>query len=220
MSIALRHAQERVESVLARLAERDLPLMSFESGAAQDAELERVRGLAERHAVRTDRADLLDEAWDRVAAGYASKLGDQSGWVGLVGAPISTPFAAFSAEDRAASQVAIQDLVLAALTEDLLTPEEFATLGAAGEWMLGQGEELPPGWTPPPADVSLLEPAAALRTWPAAELLGAGLLVVLAFLGGWVAMGNPVAGVGLGVGAAVVLVFWRGDEQPPESEES
>jgi hypothetical protein len=218
MSIALRRAQERVETVLARLAERDLPLMSFESGVAQDAELERVRGLAEQHAVRTGRADLLDEAWDRVAAGYASKLGDQSGWVGVAGVPISTPFA-FSAEDRAASQVAIQDLVLAALTEDLLTAEEFATLGAAGEWMLGQSEELPPGWTPPPVDASLLGPAAALRTWPAAELLGAALLVLLAVLGGWVAMGNPLAGVGLGVGAAVVLVFWRRDQQPPEDEE-
>ena len=220
MSIALRRAEERVERVLGLVAQSDMPLVGFVPDPQREAELELVRDLAEHRAIRAGRGELLDEAWDRVARGYASRLGDMEGWIARAGVSRPGPFD-YSAADRAASQIAMQDLVLAALAEDLLTPEEHATLGATGEQMLGQGDELPVGWTPPGEEDALLEPhvVTEARTWPRSELLGAALLVTLAVIGGWVALGDLLAGVGLGLGTAVLLFFWRRDQQPPEAEE-
>jgi hypothetical protein len=222
----MRRAEERVERLLGRVAQSDMPLIAFVPDPDREVELERVRDLAERRAMRAGRSELLDEAWDRVAGGYASRLGDLQGWVARAGVSRPGPFD-YSAADRAASQIAIQDLVLAALAEDLLTPDEHATLSLAGEWMLGHGDELPDGWTPvdgwAPAgeeDAPLQAPVVAeARTWPRSELLGAGLLVTLAIIGGGVALGDALAGVGLGLGTAVLLFFWRRDPKPPEVEE-
>jgi hypothetical protein len=218
MSIGLRRAQERVERVLDRVAMSDMPLMGAVSDLEWEAKLEQVRDLARRRAIRAGRGELLDEAWDRVASGYASRLGDGAGWMAMQGVPVREPFV-YGAEDRVASQIAIGDLVLAAAAEDLLTPEEHALLSATGERMLDPGDELPLDWTPPPEATQPERPVVSqARAWPRSELLGATLLVTLAMIVGWVAADDPLAGVGLGLGAAAFLFLWRRDPKPPDGE--
>lgn len=216
MSIGLRRAQERVQRVFQRMADLDMPLFGVDLGALDDAELVALRDRAEQRAAKVGRSDLIDEAFDRIAAGYASRMGDSGRSAGIFGITAPT-----DARQLAAAQIALQDLVLAVAAEDLLTPDEAATLGAAGELLLQHGLELPEGWIPPPdvaPEVPPGVPEGEGSTWSRGEVVGAILLVALAVIAGWLAMHDVMAGLGLGFGVAVFLFLWRRERPVPNDE--
>jgi len=170
------HAMERVERIIMALARHGAPIRAG-TGRRPPPALERARRRAEQRADDAGRAELLAEAREMVTEAYVSRLGDAGLWVSLVGTSVP-----YSAEDRAASQAAILDLVTAAVTEDLLEPADVRRLREDGSRLLDH----PTVVTEMRSTSSSAPDLTYRRQYPAAQrvlyVTGAVFLVALVFL--------------------------------------
>lgn len=131
----LERAQQRVDRLFERLARSDAPLWSG-APLRDERQLRTLREQAEEQAIEAGRIELLDEAHERVANAYATRLGDMGYWTGLFGIPVP-----FTAQERADSQAVVRDLITAAVVADLLPPLAVEALRADGEHLLGPVED-------------------------------------------------------------------------------
>lgn len=124
-------ARIRVESLIGRMAERDLPVVIGER-MYPDSALRTLREEAEDQADEAGRGELVETARDRITRAYVLQFGDH----GLrISYGASSGMA--TSRERADSQVVLGDLVLATAVEDLLSASMLEPLRADGERLLG-----------------------------------------------------------------------------------
>jgi hypothetical protein len=197
--------QERVERTLARIARHGVlgdGLIEDISGADQRRPY---RNMAERLAEQSGRGDLVRDARARIRAGLDEGYGDLA-----LGNMFGSPGDPAAGAERAATAIALGDLVLAAAVEDLLAPAVFRTLSQDGEAILGMMAS--PTTAYPRAGVEVggtIDPVAS--PWAGAQLV-AGILAAIfigpvAFLFGWDRYGTAV-GLTLGLLVAGVCLAW------------
>jgi hypothetical protein len=202
---SLARAEQRVDRLFQRMARADAPIWSGSVGR-DDAQLRHVRALAQAAADEAGRGELLDAALERLSGAYASRLGEMGYWTALVGIPVP-----FTSAERAASQRVLQDLITAAVVEDLLEVEAVARLRADGETLLGSADE--------PERAAPLDPfhhpltptgrrvARLFAAWMAADLFAAVAL--------WLEGGRHVAVllVTLAMASVLLVVAWWASER-------
>lgn len=201
LTAADERAVERVEHILGRIAEQDAPLWISDSQPRSGLHLAAVRRLANQRADEACRGDMLAGARERVSRAYALRVGDMSLWSAVTAGSLP-----YSARDRADSQAVLQDLVTAAVTEDLLPWSAVRRLREDGERLLDiavTDASDPPAEGPvraPPEDpfIRPLVPAGGV-----ARFLGAVLLVGLSF--SLVAGATSDAGLGVLAAAAIAI---------------
>jgi hypothetical protein len=139
-------AEARVERIFERLSRREVPIWPGVARSATADVLTQARRIATEQAASAGRGALLEAALERVRRAYALHLGDQGYWTAVLA--VSVPV---SPADRAASELVVEDLVRAAVVQDLLPASVVDTLRADAEDLLGAGtgEEGETGGEPP-----------------------------------------------------------------------